>query len=284
MTMHNDERLTARRVVVLLDGSRRAQRLLDEAARLAKREDAELVGLFVEDTELLRAASLPFGGEIGLVSGSLRTVAPETLERRLRQQAQQLQALLAAAAGRHALRWRLEVNRDRLEAAALAATVADDLLVVYRAGWRHPPEGGFASRTLSRMLGAARCRVVMVGERPAAGARPVVVFHTPGEAGQRAMNEALRLARITHQQLLVLLPGSGEQDDRTRAAIEAWGARRGLEPRCIAFQGEGVASLVALLGRERAGALVLPREHALLRGAAGERLLEESAAALIVVP
>lgn len=284
MTMHDDERLTARRVVVLLDGSRRAQRLLDEAARLAKREDAELVGLFVEDTELLRAASLPFGGEIGLVSGNLRAVAPETLERRLRQQAQRLQALLAAAAGRHALRWRLEVNRDRLEAAALAATLADDLLVVYRAGWRHPPEGGFASRTLSRMLGVARCRVMMLGERTAMGAHPILVFQATDEAGLRAMNEALRLARITNQQLLVLLPRDGEQEKRNRAAIEGWGARLGRRPRCLPFEGEDVATLVALLRRERAGALVLPRGHALLRGAAGERLLEASDTALIVVP
>lgn len=283
MTIHDNGRLISR-VVVLLDGSRRAQLLLDEAAQLAKREGAELVGLFVEDTELLRAASLPFGGEIGLVSGSLRPVAPEALERRLRQQAQRLQTLLAATAGRHALRWRLEVNRDRLEAATLAATMADDLLVLYRAGWRHPPEGGVASRTLSRMLSAARCRVMMLGERVPADAHPILVFQAPDAAGQRAMNEALRLAQITNQELLVLLPRDGEQEKRIRAAIEAWGARLGRRPRCIPFEGEDIATLVALLRRERAGALVLPREHALLRGVAGERLLEASNTALIVVP
>ncbi|WP_311945470.1 universal stress protein [Halomonas piscis] len=282
MTTHDDDRLI-QRVVVLLDGSRRAQLLLDEAARLAKREGAELVGLFVEDTELLRAASLPLGGEIGLVSGSLRPVAPEALERRLRQQAGRLQALLAATAGRHALRWRLEVNRDRLEAAALAATMADDLLVLYRAGWRHPPEGGFASRTLSRMLGAARCRVMMLGERVSAGAHPILVFQTPDEAGQRAMNEALRLAQATNQELLVLLPPGVERDERTRAAIEAWSARQDRRPRYLAFEGD-IMALIALLQRERAGALVLPRGHALLRGVAGEHLLEASDSALIVVP
>ncbi|GAB2721067.1 universal stress protein [Halomonas piscis] len=52
MTIHDSGRLISR-VVVLLDGNRRAQRMLDEATRLAKREDAELVGLFVEDTEML---------------------------------------------------------------------------------------------------------------------------------------------------------------------------------------------------------------------------------------
>ncbi|SHE31837.1 hypothetical protein SAMN02745148_00122 [Modicisalibacter ilicicola DSM 19980] len=283
MTTRDDARLI-QRVVVLLDGGRRAQLLLDEVAQLAKREDAELVGLFVEDTELLRAASLPCGGEIGLISGSLRPVAPEALERRLRQQADRLQSLLAATAGRHALRWRLEINRDHLEAAALAATMADDLLVLYRAGWRHPPEGGFTSRTLSRMLGAAHCRVMMLGESASMGAHPIVAFQAPGEAGQRAMNEALRLARIANQELLVLLPHSVEQDERARAAIEAWGARQGRSPRCIPFEGEDIATLVALLRKERAGALVLPREHALLRGVAGERLLEKSDIALIVVP
>ncbi|QEA40580.1 hypothetical protein FGL86_16835 [Pistricoccus aurantiacus] len=283
MTTHDNNRLVPR-VVVLLNGSRRTQLLLDEAAHLAKREGAELVGLFVEDTELLRAASLPFGGEIGLISGNLRPVAPETLERRLRQQAERLQALLAATADRHALRWRLEINRDRLEAAALAATMADDLLVLYRAGWHHPTEGGFASHALSRMLGAARCRVMMLGEQAPLGAHPILVFQASDEAGQRAMNEALRLALITNQELLVLLPRGSEQDERTRAVIEAWGARQGRRPRCIPFEGKDIATLIALLRRERAGALVLPRGHALLRGVAGERLLEASDTALIVVP
>ncbi|MFD2189387.1 hypothetical protein [Pistricoccus aurantiacus] len=156
--------------------------------------------------------------------------------------------------------------------------------MLYRAGWHHPTEGGFASHTLSRMLGAARCRVMMLGEQAPLGAHPILVFQASDEAGQRAMNEALRLALITNQELLVLLPRGSEQEERARTAVESWSARQGRRSRCISFENEDIATLVALLRRERAGALVLPREHALLSGVAGERLLEASDTALIVVP
>jgi len=71
-----------RRVVVILDSGRGSHALLDEAVAMAAREGAELVGLFVEDTDWLRAASLPFGGEVSRASGRLRSIDSEAAERR----------------------------------------------------------------------------------------------------------------------------------------------------------------------------------------------------------
>ena len=49
-----------RRVVVALDASQASRRVLGAAAAVAAREGAELIGLFVEDTNLLHMGALPF--------------------------------------------------------------------------------------------------------------------------------------------------------------------------------------------------------------------------------
>ena len=56
--------LVIRRILVALDASRHSLAALEAAAELAARLKAELVGLFVEDIDLLRLAGLPFAREI----------------------------------------------------------------------------------------------------------------------------------------------------------------------------------------------------------------------------
>ena len=49
----------------------------EAVARLAKEMQAELLGLFIEDTELLRFAALPFAAEVGLAAARPVLILPE---------------------------------------------------------------------------------------------------------------------------------------------------------------------------------------------------------------
>ena len=69
-----------RRILVALDASTHSLAALETAAGLAARLEAELVGLFVEDINLLRAAELPFARETSFYSSSLRPLERGELE------------------------------------------------------------------------------------------------------------------------------------------------------------------------------------------------------------
>mgnify|MGYP006208676469 CR=1 FL=1 len=58
-------------------------------ARLAREMQAELLGLFIEDAELLRFAALPLAAEIGFPSAAHRKLDPASMERALRAPAAQ---------------------------------------------------------------------------------------------------------------------------------------------------------------------------------------------------
>lgn len=95
----------------------------EAAARLARELEAEFLGLFVEDADLLRLASLPFAREVGLASASLLAMDVAALERQLRLQAQMLEAALSAIFGPGA-GWAFRVERAS-PASAVAAALAE---------------------------------------------------------------------------------------------------------------------------------------------------------------
>jgi hypothetical protein len=103
--------------------------------RLARDMQAELLGLFIEDVDLLRLAALPFAAEVGLASAARRALEPAALERALRAQASSLRESLAAALEPD-IAWSFRVARAspaQAVAAALAEGYAPSLLI--------PPHG-----------------------------------------------------------------------------------------------------------------------------------------------
>jgi len=72
--------------------------------------EAELLGIFIEDVELLRFAALPFAREIGGASAQARQVDVAALEKQLRAQARALERDIAAVLG--AGSWSLRVARS----------------------------------------------------------------------------------------------------------------------------------------------------------------------------
>lgn len=281
----NDEVRPTRRVVVLLDDSRASRAALEAAVELAVREQAELIGLFVEDTDLLRSASLPFGREIGLTSGSIRPINLDELERRLRRQAEDVRRRLAAIGHRHSVRWRFQVSRGRPDAAMLSATTPDDLLVVTRVGWRRRPGAGFGSPAADRIASGARCSVMILSERIPAGDRPVLVLYEGSEAGRRILAAAARLASHASEGLVILLPASSDDPGEIlETAARQWAQHHGARVRFLRLGREDAGTLVALLRRERGRALVLGRESRAMRTAAGRSLLDEIDTPVVVVP
>src|SRR5690554_7394595 len=121
--------LTTARVLVLLDASRHSLAALAAAVELACRQRAELVALYVEDTDLLHCGAFPFACEIGAQSGLSRPLTSTSLEANIDQQRQRVQQTLRAAVAGRQLKHRLEVSRGEIVAAALALAQPGDVLI-----------------------------------------------------------------------------------------------------------------------------------------------------------
>ena len=98
----------------------------EAVAHLAQELQAELLGLFIEDVELLRFAALPFAAEVGFPSASRRAIDVGALERQMRVQARALEGALAAVLGPAPAGWSFRVARAT-PASAVEAALAEGL-------------------------------------------------------------------------------------------------------------------------------------------------------------
>jgi hypothetical protein len=247
-----NDKLKVRRVVAALDVAAMPVQVLDTAAVLATALHAELVGLYVEDERLLRAAELPFAQEFGLATAHARQIGVVDVERALRGQAERLRRMVGALAGPRGLAWSLDVVRGDALRSAVAYAGADDLLVIGRA--RCVP-GEFGRASPAAPGGGARLR-------------PVAVLFDATVQAVRALGLAATLARAARCEVAVLIPA---------ASPESFRALRVDAERVLEGLGSSVATYVMLPDQSavcveratrglRAGVLVCPAGE---RGAAG---------------
>jgi len=112
------------RVVVPLDAASENRTAIDTAARLAAHAKAPLHGVFVEDEDLLRLASLPFARQITIVTG-VESLTVEHVELHLRATAERARRELVAAAKQHGVAWSFETVRGPSDTALSGATERD---------------------------------------------------------------------------------------------------------------------------------------------------------------
>ncbi len=118
------------RVLLALD-------MLDEAAleaavEIARLRSASLEGLYVEDTDLLRLAALPFAAEIAVTSAAARRLELVQLERELRAHATALRRQVEHQATRSQLEWSFSVTRGSRLTATLTNAQSSQVCVLGR--------------------------------------------------------------------------------------------------------------------------------------------------------
>lgn len=153
-----------RRIIAGFDAGACRRETLQAIAALAAETQAEVLGVFIEDTRLLELARLPFAAEVGHASTLARGLDVGTLERALRLHAEALRRALAAAFEPTSVHWSFRVAREapsQALAAALAEGHAPALLI--------PPRGRLRSqREIVRLrhLDEAQLRELIEAARP----------------------------------------------------------------------------------------------------------------------
>jgi nucleotide-binding universal stress UspA family protein len=194
---------TIRRILVALDASRHSLAALQAASDLAGALKAELVGIFVEDINLLHLAGLPFAREVRFLSGAVRPLDSPSMERELRVQAEQLRQTLAGIAGRRQLQWSFRVVRGQVATELLTAAQEADLLALGRASWasaRRVRLGATAREVVAQAL-----RPVLLLQHGHAICQPVQLVYDGSPAASSALTTAAQMASMTGGHLAVMV-------------------------------------------------------------------------------
>lgn len=273
--MSNEEHdLVVHRILVALDASSHSLAALEAAAELAARLEAEVLGLFVEDVNLLRLAELPFTQEVCVSTTARRRLDVEGLERQLRAQAARMRRALAVYAERAHVRWSFQVTRGVISREVLTAASEADLITLGRTGRSFGGKGRLGS-TAQAVLAEAPCLALIIEQ----GGRlrlPIMVIHDGSPLAQKALAAATALVRgLDHHLIVFILAAETEAAHRVRAQASAWLQERDLMARFHLLIGSDVSRLARTVQMERGGTLVLPVRSSLLPGDALLHLLDE---------
>lgn len=263
------------RILVAVDASPHSQAALEAAVEMAAHFEAELLGIFVEDINLLRAAALPFARELGGYSARLRRMSEEQVERHFRARVRQIERLFRRLSEREAIHGSFRVVRGTVGTEIRIAAQEADVLIVGRVGWSQMRERQVGSTALEACC-AEIPGVTVVLQEGARLAPPLTVVYDGSLASRLALFIAAQLVDELSGPLRVL----ALTDDDARLPelrAEASAILDGLD---VVHQTRGLATsglinLVQAIYALETSTLLVPATLPQIEGAAVGDLLEQ---------
>lgn len=281
--MNDEEReLAIQRILVALDASPHSLAALRAATRLAELFGAELLGVYVEDINLLRASELPFSREISIFSGEQRRFDLSQIENELRDQAEAARQALTDSAERARVHWSFRVSRGAVVSELVTAASGMDLVILGKSGWS-PIERRRIGSTARKMLARAP-RAALVMEKGSTLRHPLAVVCDGSDLGHKALRVAAALARREDSHLILLaLSEDPEEARRIREQCSEWLRGQAVMARYREFLDWTASQVAATLEQEGAGGLVVPATETVLKDDQLVALLSETDTPLLLV-
>jgi len=193
-----------RRILVALDTDERSAASLEEAARLAAGLEAELVGLFIEDAELLQAAALPMTRMVPQQARTLADFDPASMQRAYRIWSAEAHRSLEAVAAQWRIKWSFQIARGIYAEQLMATLRAGDLLALASSKHQRRSRTGVAALTVAAQ---APCSLFLMYRRWETW-KPVVVLY---EGSEETLTMGRTLATIYNLPLVTLVLGQSEE-------------------------------------------------------------------------
>lgn len=274
---------TIKRILVALDTSTDSVAALHSAANLAGALQVELVGLFVEDTNLLNLAELPFAYAVHHSTGNGQALTKAGMEHDMMLLATQAKQALAEAAERANVAWSFKVVRGTVTNEVVNSALESDLLTLGRASHHltHQTKLGSTARGVLTQYPHS----VMLCRSGSDGSRPVMVLFDGSPAGEKALLASASMADANGCQLTVFLITQKYSEAELNGQVSRLLAERRFTP-SITFQTLGDLArpgLIQIAQEAQCSLLVLGGDSQLLEGSALQNLLDELYCPVMVI-
>jgi nucleotide-binding universal stress UspA family protein len=280
--MREDDRFArAQRILVALDASSSSLAALETAARLAAELRAELVGLFVEDANLLRLAGLPFAQEIRYISARQQTMDRQGVEEDMRAQAARARRALLAAAAAAGVEATFRVVRGEVALEVLTAALEADILLLGRVS--RPLTRRNRLGSTARLAAVRAPRSVLLMQTGVFHDRPILVTFDGSELSWQALETAVHLARPRGKLRVLLLVDGPEGGRPMEARVAFWLQRRGMAAEYVWLEHVDGGELRRLINECQGRLLILGGDRWQLSDEAIQALLDTTDCSLMLV-
>ncbi|NQV22113.1 MAG: universal stress protein [Rhodospirillales bacterium] len=276
-----------RRILIALDATAESFAALDAAADLAECLQAELLGLFVEDINLVNLAALPIAREIDLAGGGIGKIDRHTVERQFRMQQQKAQSALAKAAESRRVTWSFRVTRGQVAAELLKAAPDVDLVTLGKGGFPLTRRSRLGSTALTVAGESHHTYIVSGGGVIRKSSAPISVAYDGSACAKKALGIAVGISGARGAVLKVFLMADADSDgDRLKGEVaeilEHQGAAK-LPVTYTRLDASDEACLIRAIAAEAGGLLVAGGVCLALTQQPLRRLLEATTQPVLLV-
>lgn len=255
----NDKDQNITRIIINVDCGGFSSSIMESAVILAARLQANLCGLFIEDTELLQLANLPFTREITLHTALSRDLSSRSMERHLNAMAAQMRQTMEELARISNVGYSFRTVRGpRME--SVIKESEDSQLILMMPNKR-------LTESRQDIISAARHH-------------PVVLFYDGSLQARRAVRVIKSMNNgYTMKRLLVLTTSQSVEDE----LLEQFPSSE-YQVKCLHVSEYNIADIISLVKAQSPGLVILPLENILLKqGGEVRRLLDVLSCLLILV-
>jgi nucleotide-binding universal stress UspA family protein len=271
-----------RRILVAMDASAHSTAALESAAQLAAQLEAELVGLFVEDINLVRLAALPCAREVGIFSATARGLDLRAMERAMKATAEQAQRLLQETAQRLGVPWSFRTARGCIADELLAAAAQTDLLALGRASAESRGRRRLGSTAVNMLVETPR--PVLLFQRGGAVGGPVMVVLGETLPSQQKLTLALSLARASSDELFVLImTDKAEAIERAQRKVASTLKSETGKIHYLRIRKTDIGALLQAVRDERVGTVLLINAKQWMGEENLQRLIEQIECAVFLI-
>jgi nucleotide-binding universal stress UspA family protein len=271
-----------RRILVAIDASLRSLAALEAAADLAAQFHAELLGLFVEDIDLLRLAGTPAAIQCLYPSASEQPLSAMHIETELHALAERARRELAGAAARAHVPWSFRTVRGQVAAEILLAAAEADLLTLGEVGRSIARRLGLGSTARAAIAGARSSLLLVQGRIPRM--QPVLAVYDRSPGAAEACRFAARLAESTSGRLtMFLVSPSGWREPAIESEVVRLLAGAKVRVRFHWLESEEKQVFLRAVQSEEGGVLVISGQSPYLDEQIVEKLLRQTRHPLLIL-
>jgi len=272
-----------RQILVALDSSPASLAALKQAVDLAADFEATVLGLYVEDINLLRVAEISFTHEVGLFSARSRRLEIQYVERQFKGQASKARDALAKLAKQAGVEWSFRVVRGVITTELLAAAAEADLIIMGRVGLSPLGRRRMGSTARAILLQAPQLTLILHPGGLQLGL-PVVAIFDGSAVAQKALATAAQLLHSKTSRLSVLiLADDPETAQKLQHQAEKTLNQQGLSAHYLWQSRSGVQGVIHKIRMEGCQFLVVPGEGAQLDHDTVLALLEQIECPVLLV-
>lgn len=256
----SEENEKTNRILVAIDGSPHSLAALKLGAELAANIDAELVGIYVEDINLIRVAALPITREVGFYSAQISEVEIQRLKRQLRAQARRAEQALALIAESAEVQWSFQIAQGFIHTEILAAAEEADLVVMGKSGWSRRKQLGSTAQTMVVQFK----QKILIFQAGVALGRPVMAVYTGSEVSKKALQVILELRTEDNPFTILISTNDAVRVKELKTEIQEWAEKNRVKPDYLWIPKIDEATIARQVWSINCGMLVLPAESDLL--------------------